>query len=470
MKRNLLSYVIFFVLIVFSFNINISAATKLTTEDFIYEVNEDGNTLTIVKGNRQITGAEYHVKGQVEIGGKVYRVTCVATSALSSLSVDTLYIDEGIKEVNLSYVLHTKKIVFSATVEKINGFLYHRYSALKSISIHVDNPYLYTENHVIYTKDKKRVIRGNASGKLVLPKEVEIIEANAFSGCTNLYEVIMKDNVRIIKANAFSDCERLKTVRFSTNLTTIQKDAFQNTSCRKIVLGRKVKIIDGLLTKISNIEKVSISKKNPYYKTINSVIYSKNGKTLISGKLVRGTVFVPKKVKKIEESAFEGNLNLVGVVFRGSLKEIPSNCFAYSGLEFVILPKKLKKIGNSSFERCYYMDEITLPNTLQSLGPSALEGCMLKKLTIPKSVRVIGKDALYCSIRTLTFKRATPPKIKKQNQVKAEKYNQEDGNPTLFLQPENNHPGIENVIVPKKSVEKYDKIFDKTMKFKTLDW
>ena len=511
MKRNLLFCAMFFALIAFSSNTNILASTKLTTEDFIYEVNEDGNTLTIVEGNRQITGAEYHVKGQVEIGGKVYRVTCIGENALSLVGTTKLYIDEGITEIKTGTSIEAKELVLPSTLNKL-GYIAQAYR-IEAISISTNNPHYLSEKNVIYTKDKKKVIQGRPAGKFILPEGVEEIgayafsysymtgikfpktlkkiETGAFTSCYYLSKIVMGKNVKEIGASAFSDCEKLKTVilkdkvekigvyafqnckllkevRLSKRLKTIGAEAFGETAILKLSVGKYAKKIEGIYSSMPSFRKLTIHKHNPYYKSIDNVIYSKDGKELISGRLARETVFVSKRVQKVSKSAFEGNQKVDGVVFEGKLEALPENCFAMSGVYFVVFPKTLKEIEAGCFKHCRYIEEMEIPKTVQYIFQDAFYGCGLKKLIVPQSVKLIGRNALHAAINKIEFKGVKPPKIREQEEIELWEY----------LEPEYEGSGVEpfggldlcirDIVVPKKSLSKYKKTFKNKMLYESI--
>lgn len=489
---------------------NSAAAEKLTTEDFTYEVNADG-TLTMVKGNHQITGEEYHVKSQVEIGGKTYQITSIAKDGLGSIETTKLYIDEGIIEIHSGTEVSAKELVFPSTIKKL-GYLssLHR---VNIITVATNNPYFCAENNVIYSKDKKKVIQGKASGIFVLPEGIEEIGAyafsygemnsiqfpkslvkvgiSAFSDCNKLKKVVMGENVKEIGACAFSNCDGLKTVilkdkvekidayafrnckrleeiSLSKKIKTIGAEAFSGTAIKKLSLGQYAKKIDGVYSTMSNFKKLTINKKNPYYKCIKNVIYSKSGKTLISGKLASGTVYVPKKVKKVKESAFAGNLKIDGVVFQGNLKCLPDYCFATSGITYIEFPKKIKAIGKSCFRGCTYIREINPPDTLQYIFQDAFNGCGLKKITIPKNVKLIGVDALHCAVEKIIFKGIKPPKVRKQSKIETWEYEEGECEENWEDPFGGLDPCIDIVSVPKQSLNKYRKALKKKLVYNTI--
>ncbi len=452
----------------FIIDIPSKAATMLKTADFVYAVNADRNTLTLIEVRRRIKAEEYHIKSEVEIGGKVYRVTGVDSFGIEkNLDVNKLYFDEGIIEIYPKLLIEAKELYLPSTAKTIPRFK----EDLTRLVISENNPYFYANGKVIYSKDKKRALYGNCRGKLVLPEGVEEVSDSAFVGA-GITSVQLPKSLKRIGKKAFGYCKKLKKVTFSKNLERIDDYAFSNTRIRKIKLGKKFKRLGkGVFFETKDIVKLTIDKKNPYFKTIDDAIYSKNGKVLIEGAGVNKPITIPKKVKTIKKGAFLSNIRISHIKMGSNIKSLPSECFKNSGLESIELPAKLKKIGKDCFSNCELLRKIKLPSSLQSIQSRAFEGCGFKKLTIPEHVKFIGENALFCSVGVLIFKGIRPPVIKEQgsveNIISNMEHEDEDYFPYAYY---GIKPGIENVIVPKKSVEKYDKIFDKTMKFKTLDW
>ena len=489
-KKKILFMLLLMLGSLFIIDVPSKAATMLKTVDSVYAVNADGNTLTLIEIRRRIKAEEYHIKSEVEIEGKVYRVTGVDSFGVEkNLNVNKLYFDEGIIEIYPKLLIEAKELYLPSTIKTIPRFK----EDLTRLVISENNPYYCANGKVIYSKDKKKALYGNCRGKLVLPEGVEEVSDSAFAGsgiisvqlpkslkrigkgaflgCDNLISVSMKSVERIGK-EAFGYCKKLKKVTFSKNLKRIDDYAFSNTGIRKIELGKRFKQLGkGAFFETKNIVKLTIDKKNPYFKTIDDAIYTKNGKVLIEGAGVNKPITIPKKVKTIKKGAFLSNIRISHIKMGSNIKSLPSECFKDSGLESIELPAKLKKIGKYCFSNCELLRKIKLPSSLQSIQSRAFEGCGFKKLTIPEHVKFIGENALFCSVGVLVFKGIRPPVIKEQgsveNIISNMEHEDEDYFPYTYY---GIKPGIQDVIVPKKSVEKYDKIFDKTMKFKTLDW
>ena len=74
-KKKILFMLLLMLGSLFIIDVPSKAATMLKTVDSVYAVNADGNTLTLIEIRRRIKAEEYHIKSEVEIEGKVYRVT-----------------------------------------------------------------------------------------------------------------------------------------------------------------------------------------------------------------------------------------------------------------------------------------------------------------------------------------------------------------------------------------------------------
>lgn len=64
--------------------------------------------------------------------------------------------------------------------------------------------------------------------KIVIENGVTRIGWNAFSGCTNLTEVILPDSLKVISLKAFMDCSSLTVIRIPAGVTEIGDRAFWN--------------------------------------------------------------------------------------------------------------------------------------------------------------------------------------------------------------------------------------------------
>lgn len=115
--------------------------------------------------------------------------------------------------------------------------------------------------------------------KVVIGDGVTTIGNEAFANCEKLTEVVFGTGLSSIGQNAFSDCKELKSIDLSmTALTEIKQEAFSGCyNAKKLVLPSNIEII---------------------------------GRSAFSG-IRLGVLQLPKSVKKVERSAFDGASELI---------------------------------------------------------------------------------------------------------------------------------------------------------------
>ncbi len=148
-----------------------------------------------------------------------------------------------------------------------------------------------------------------------------------------------------------------------------------------VVIGKNVTSIDrrafcGSL----HIEKYTVDEENPSYKSVDGVLFSKDGKKLLAypnarkdgeGKTVTEYA-IPDTVEEIGETAFYFNNSLEKVIFPASLQKIDDYGFIKcSALTEIVLNEGLTEIGVDSFSFCDAVQKIVLPSTLQKIGDYA---------------------------------------------------------------------------------------------------
>ena len=110
---------------------------------------------------------------------------------------------------------------------------------------------------------------------------------------------------------------------------------------------------------------------NPLYASEDGILFNKKKTRLIRyPKKRQGDYEIPKTVKKIDDSAFEG-------------------C---AGLTSIKIPKSVKKIGLEAFAKCTGLTSVSIPDGVIEIGSDAFAGCTaLKSVYIPASVKEMGK-------------------------------------------------------------------------------
>lgn len=198
----------------------------------------------------------------------------------------------------------------------------------------------------------------------------------AFYNNENIVSVSIPESVMYISYNAFRGCTSLKSVTIPASVVSIIEDAF--VGCLSL-------------------ESIEVNEKNEKYKSVDGVLYSKDGKSLEkypSGKSATEFI-VPDGVESIKERAFERCTLLESVVLPDGLTYIGKSAFtACTSLSSISLPSTLLQIDDQAFEFCNALETIEFSEELTSIGYMAFGRCTaLKEVFIPKGISSIGNEA-----------------------------------------------------------------------------
>jgi hypothetical protein len=160
---------------------------------------------------------------------------------------------------------------------------------------------------------------------------------------------------------------------------------------------------------MANLKEIIVDENNPAFKSIDGVLYSKDGKTLIHYPSSRGVdVFVvPEFVNTIAANAFRESV-VDEVVLHDGIKVIEARAFIYSKIKRIELPD-ITYIGEYTFDNCYNLTTIVIPDTVERLDYSAFGYCEnLENIVIGSGVKSIDWRAFYsCDSLTDVYYRGT---------------------------------------------------------------
>ena len=182
----------------------------------------------------------------------------------------------------------------------------------------------------------------------------------AFSGRSDLENVVIGDGVVGIGSSAFANCDSLTNVTISANVTNIGHYAFYG--CR------------GLANESG-------------FVIVNKILFDYDG--------TGGDVTIPSSVSIIGGDAFEDCFDLVTVTIPDSVTSIGDWAFAgCGGLVGVRLGNGVTSLGDGAFEYCASLSDVTIPGSVTSIGCDAFHGCSgLASVKIGDGVASIGDSA-----------------------------------------------------------------------------
>lgn len=203
---------------------------------------------------------------------------------------------------------------------------------------------------------------------LHLSSALQAIERQTFSGCTSLKFLEVPGSVKTIDASAIVWNEKgFEEIVLHEGVEGITTDhgktsyMFSRSSVlRKVTIPSTVsRMITGMFSNCVNMEMLLISENNPYYKTVDGAIYTKDGKELVA---------VPNWDRK--SFAIAEGTEIIGEA-----------CFwRFDNLQEIHIPSTIRRIESRAFDGCSSLKEICLPEALKEIGTRAFDDC--KSLTI----------------------------------------------------------------------------------------
>lgn len=124
-----------------------------------------------------------------------------------------------------------------------------------------------------------------------------------------------------------------------------------------------------------DLKKIIVDEDNPYYASIDGILYNKDASKLIICPPGKTEVDVPESVSEIGEYAFtEGRLRSINLP--EGLNIIEKNAFfGCDKLESIELPPSLTSVGNYAFQGCSALQSVSIPSLLGKFLAGTFFGC-----------------------------------------------------------------------------------------------
>ena len=208
------------------------------------------------------------------------------------------------------YCRNIEEITIPKNVTKVCESSLEACDKLKTITVDSANKYFKAVNGLLYTIDEKTLIQ------YALANEQE--------------EVNVSDNVERIGMYAFMNASKIKTLNIGKNVSKIYGSAFINCS---------------------SLETINVNINNVNYKTVDGILYTSDGKTLILYPMSKNntTFTVPSGVESIGTRAFSGN----------------------EYIQEVFLPNTVQTIEGRAFYQCYNLMKINIPLSVNKIADYA---------------------------------------------------------------------------------------------------
>ena len=187
--------------------------------------------------------------------------------------------------------------------------------------------------------------------KLQLPSSLRIVGGSAFYKVHYFEEIILPEGVEEVLYGCMDSCGA-KRVTLPATVRLVEPGAFVNAFW---------------------LENIEVSPDNPWYASVDGVLYTKDKTTLVAYPPGREDLHfdVPAGVKEVGPYAFFGNWSL----------------------HSVSLPFGVERIGRCAFADCVYLEAVSLPPTLREVEIYAFGDCVsLERLPLPRQVEAVAQE------------------------------------------------------------------------------
>ncbi len=447
-------------ILAFVFAVGICASAPITitanaasVDDLSFELNEDGQSYSLVKCNQFASGkvvipdyyndlpvtrigpncfAHCSSLSNIEIPNSVTTIEYFAFYGCTALA--TLYLPENIKSLD--------NLAFSGCTN------------LTEINVSNINKYYKSLAGVLFDKNVTVLLHfpiGKKTSSYTIPNGVINIGKSAFRSCTSLEVVIIPNSVVDIGYNAFSGCVSLKTISIPDSVVSMGDGVFSGcTSLESVEIGNGLQKMGTLVfygcDSLENIVfplglattlKPAAFEGSAFYnneknwsdggfyvadhlievkKESQGVFKIKEGTQYIGSyafqDCVLTSVVIPNSLSVIEDEAFYNatiekiEISDIGKWCEIDFKGLNANplmkgavlCSDNTEVTDVIVPNGVTKISDFAFMNADSVSSIIVANTVTSIGEYSFSYCdSLESIVLPKGITSIGDNAFYNS-------------------------------------------------------------------------
>lgn len=285
-----------------------------------------------------------------------------------------------------------KSLTIPATVTHIGPYAFSDCTNLEKV--------IFEEGSHLKTIESNAFFNCSLLKEIELPESLEIMRGGAFEGCSSLESIHIPKNVNDFCGSCFIECASLKSITIDEENETytvegnfiygmkdgkkqialcfrgdddgvlrIPEDIVSFESWRAFLLCKNVDTVymhAGLdeVPVIDSAKEYIVAEDNPYFCSIDGVVYSKDKTELIHYPRSKEDkeFTVPSFVKKISgasiHKAFDDVKYLERLIISEGVTYIDSRAFVGSNIRYIELPASLEHIGSQAFYNCKLLEKM----------------------------------------------------------------------------------------------------------------
>lgn len=219
---------------------------------------------------------------------------------------------------------------------------------------------------------------------VIIPGGVTEIGDFAFDGCMGLESVVFPGNEVNIGEGAFFRCPSISRITIGSDWTSVNLKVFcWSQKLEEIAIPAKVRQIRNFKS-LLYLKKVSVDPNNPYYKSIDGLLYSADGKSFLAApRAVEGRVVIQ-----------DGTM----CILKGAL----ADCYNLKEIE---LPSSLTSLSYSEFTELNCLEKVIF-HGLQPINTATADGKPVFILMVSSNTKiVVPRKALMNYKKTILSKR-----------------------------------------------------------------
>ena len=426
-------------------NVTADAATKYTTDNFIYTVSGGKATIIGYDGIPLIVTIpssleDYSVTaiGEGAFSGKAALLSLSLSDTVETIddqafynciSLRTLSLGGGVRsigELAFAKCSNLTSVTIPKSVSALGDGAFAFCSSLVGFTVAAANSSFASTGNILFNSSKTSLLAYPASrdgDKFTVPQTVRTIGCYAFSGASKLSEVVLQSNVTSINAYAFAGSS-VKTIDMTeSTLATVGSYAFEGcTKFSTVTFPGSVSAVgSGALSGCTALTSATLSSRMTVL-----------GDYLFDGCKSLSQISIPSTLKTIGKASFRACSSLTAAAIPDSVTSVGDEAFKdCSSLKTFNLGGGVLSISGDVFEGCAKLEEFkvskdnyysasdgvlmnraktrlvcypagkaatsyVVPSSVTRIGPSAFHGCSkLKGLTVGSTVTTIDSGAVY---------------------------------------------------------------------------